>query len=265
MSRPGLTITYVVKDEEEFFPFSLRSVHNVADEVVVVDNGSRDRTPEIALSFPRVRLYTSLCQDFSALRNLALSKVQTEWVMVLDADEVFYSLVEDVVPRLLEVPEVDGYTCWFYHLMRSFYYMQNREDKDPQYRRIFLFRLTPGVRYVGAVHERLVGLGPSIRDSGLHYVHYGYTKSPVLILERWKHYARLSGRADPYPGVDPEHILDGRPLHPFRRPHPEVIRAYVESRAAELAAQGHKLYRPPPPDPEEELTAQQGVEPRGCT
>ncbi|MEW6545536.1 MAG: glycosyltransferase [Bacillota bacterium] len=257
MSRPGLTVTYVVKDDEEFFPFSLRSVYSVADEVVVVDNGSRDRTPQIARAFSRVRLYTCPGKDFSMLRNLALSKVQSDWVMTLDADEVFYSDVEEVVPRLLEVPGVDGYTCWFYHLMRSFYYMQNRQDKDPRYRRIFLFRGTPGVHYVGAVHERLVGLGPNIRDSGLHYVHYGYAKDPARILERWKLYAELEGNPGIYDGRDPDHILDGRPLYPFRRPHPEVIHAYVQSRAAQLAARGYKLYRPPPPDPEEQLAESQ--------
>ncbi|MBC7339370.1 MAG: glycosyltransferase family 2 protein [Firmicutes bacterium] len=248
--RPTVSANYIVLNEEEFLPYSIRSIYNVVDEIVVVDNGSTDRTLEVARSFAKVRIYHSDARDFSALRNLALSHCRGDWVMVMCADEVFYRDVEEVVPRLVRDPEVDAYTCRYYHLMRSYYYMQNCCDHDERYRRIFLFRRRPGVRYERPVHQVLVGIGPHVRDSGLYYVHYGYTKDPVLILERWKLYAELEGNPGIYDQLDPQHILDDRPLHPFRRPHPEVIRDYIEKKAAERAARGEKLFRKPPPDPE---------------
>ncbi|MBC7239947.1 MAG: glycosyltransferase, partial [Chloroflexi bacterium] len=45
----------MVLNEEEFLPYSIRSIYNVVDEIVVVDNGSTDRTLEVARSFAKVR------------------------------------------------------------------------------------------------------------------------------------------------------------------------------------------------------------------
>lgn len=248
-----MSATYIVLNEEELLPYSIRSIESVVDEIVLVDNGSTDGTLDVARSFAKVRIYHSRARDFSALRNLAISYCRGDWVMVMCADEVFYRDVEEVLPRLVCNLQVDAYTCRYYHLMRSYYYMQNSSEDDPRYERVFLFRRLPGVRYVRPVHQVLVGLGPDVRDSGLYYVHYGYTKDPALILERWKLYAELEGNPGIYDGLDPEHILDDRALYPFRRPHPEVIRDYIERKAAERAARGEKLFRPPPPDPEDEL------------
>ncbi len=136
-------------------------------------------------------------------------------------------------------------TVEIHRLMKSYWYMQNQSDRDGLYYRTFLVRKRPGVHFEGRVHERLVGIGPNIIDSGLHYVHYGYTKPKAEILRKWKLYAAYEGQADLYEGVDPEHILEDRPLTLFTREHPPVIKDHIERKAAMLAAQGHELFRKP--------------------
>lgn len=123
--------------------------------------------------------------------------------------------------------------------------MQNSCEHDMLYHRIFLVRVVPGLRWEGPVHERLIGLGPNLAESGLHYVHYGYTKPQREVFRRWLHYARLEGIEHIYRNVDPDHILDDRPLYPFTHEHPPVIRDYVERKAKELVAQGLHLFRKP--------------------
>lgn len=243
--RPTVSANYIVKNEEEYLPFSIRSIYDAVDEIIVVDNGSTDRTVEIAAGFPKVRLLHSDVQDFAALRNLAISHSSGDWLIKIDADEVFYEDFPEVLPRLLENPHVDAYTCWFYHLMKSYWYVQNSSDHDRNYNRIFLIRKVPGFRYERVTHEYPVGIGPNIADSGLHYVHYGYAKPKAVVFARWKLYARLEGDEHRYDGIDPESILEDRILHPFTRGHPAVIRDYVERRAAELAATGQVLFRKP--------------------
>ncbi|MDH7578631.1 MAG: glycosyltransferase family 2 protein [Bacillota bacterium] len=252
-SLPQVSAMYVVKNEEEYLPFSISSIYDAVQEIVVVDNGSTDKTVEILKGFSKVRLFFSDATSFSELRNLALSKITGNWILILDADEVFYKDLKTRLPELTKDETVDGYIVWFYHLMRSYYYMQNRCERDPIYRRVGIVRNVPGLHYEGAVHEKLVGVGSRILDSGLHYVHYGYTRPPAEILAKWKYYDRLAGRpADHCDRLNPHDLLKDRPLWPFRREHPEAIRQYVEEKAALLASQGNKLYRKPPEEPDEE-------------
>lgn len=243
--RPRVSAVYIVKNEEEYLPFSIAAIHDAVDEIVVVDNGSTDRTVELAGRFPRVRILSSDAQDFSALWNLGLGHITGDWFMFLAADEVFYPDLRSALPRLMSDITADAYYCWFYHLMRSFWYMQNASDHDGLFYRLFLVRRVPGVRFEGRVHERLVGIGPNVVDSGLHYVHYGYAKPARDVFRRWVLYAQYEGLGQIYDGVDPDRILDDRPLHPFTRGHPPVIRDYVEKKAAVLAAQGHTLFKKP--------------------
>jgi hypothetical protein len=78
----------IVKNEERFLPTCLASVSGVVDEIVVLDTGSTDRTCEIALAAGATLAHFEWCDDFSAARNAALKHVTSDWVLVLDADEV---------------------------------------------------------------------------------------------------------------------------------------------------------------------------------
>ena len=70
----------IVRDEEDVLGRCLDSVAGVADEVVVVDTGSRDRTRQIALE-KGARVYDfSWCDDFAAARNFALEKGRMEYL-----------------------------------------------------------------------------------------------------------------------------------------------------------------------------------------
>ncbi|HHV63441.1 MAG TPA: glycosyltransferase [Firmicutes bacterium] len=230
--NPRVSAMYIVKNEREYFPFSVKSIYNVVDEIIVVDGYSTDGTVEIARSIDKVRLFFCDSEDYSVNRNLALEKATGDWLMPMDADMVFYDDINIVVPRLIRNPDVDVYTCWFYHLMKDYFHVQNTSDRDPLYIRNLLVRRTPNLRWVGAVHEKLEGTGPRVLDSGLFFVHYGYVKPQREVFQRWVKYARLEGRGeDAYAGVNPDTILDDRPLRPFTKPHPEVIREYIRRKA----------------------------------
>ncbi|MCW6038067.1 tetratricopeptide repeat protein [Spirulina subsalsa FACHB-351] len=77
----------IVKDEEKSLPQCLESVKGAVDEIVVLDTGSSDRTPEIAQEFGATVHYFEWCNDFAAARNEALKYVTGDWVLILDADE----------------------------------------------------------------------------------------------------------------------------------------------------------------------------------
>lgn len=95
----------IVKNEELALPKCLGSVKGVVDEMVVLDTGSCDRTPEIAREFGARVYHFEWCNDFSAARNESLKYVQGDWVLVLDADEV---LVPEIVPTLKQAIKRDS-------------------------------------------------------------------------------------------------------------------------------------------------------------
>ena len=75
----------IVKNEETCLAKCLRSVVG-ADELVVVDTGSKDRTKEIAAEFGARLFEFAWCDDFSAARNYALDRCTGDWILSIDAD-----------------------------------------------------------------------------------------------------------------------------------------------------------------------------------
>lgn len=86
-SEPLLSACLVVRDEAEMLPDCLASLRGVADEIVVVDTGSTDGTPEIARQLGARVSHFQWCDDFAAARNAALDRAHGRWVLQIDADE----------------------------------------------------------------------------------------------------------------------------------------------------------------------------------
>ena len=82
----GLSVVIITRDEEEAIGAALDSVA-FADEIVLVDSGSRDRTVEIARARGAKVIETTDWPGFGAQKNRALDHATHDWVLSLDADE----------------------------------------------------------------------------------------------------------------------------------------------------------------------------------
>lgn len=109
-----LSLCIIVKNEEIALPQCLNSVKNVVEEIVLLDTGSSDRTVEIARRFDAKVYHFAWGNDFSAARNEALKYVSSEWVLVLDADEI---LVPEVIPDLQQAINSDRFLV--FNLLRQ--------------------------------------------------------------------------------------------------------------------------------------------------
>ena len=86
VSPPSLlSVAIITCDEEENLARTLLSVR-FADEVIVVDSGSTDRTLEIAREF-NARIFSEPWRGFAAQKNFAIRQCRSTWVLSLDADE----------------------------------------------------------------------------------------------------------------------------------------------------------------------------------
>ena len=82
---PALSATIITLNEEGRLARTLRSLQ-WADEIVVVDSGSNDRTCRIALDHG-ARVLDHAWEGYAAQKNFAASRAQHDWILSLDADE----------------------------------------------------------------------------------------------------------------------------------------------------------------------------------
>lgn len=112
--RPSVSLCMIVKNEQRFIARCLTAAKNIADEIIVVDTGSTDKTRDLALAFG-ARVYdVPWTEDFSAARNSSLEKATGDWILVLDADELIAPRDAD---RLRELVTKSGprKTAWAFY------------------------------------------------------------------------------------------------------------------------------------------------------
>jgi glycosyltransferase involved in cell wall biosynthesis len=102
-TEPGyrISVCIIAKNEEANIERCLKSVEDIAHEIIVVDTGSTDKTKRIASKYARV--YDFKWQDdFSKARNESLKYVSGDWVLIIDADEELTEKTREYIFPFLE-------------------------------------------------------------------------------------------------------------------------------------------------------------------
>ena len=92
----------IVKNEEKNIQQWLSCMKDIADEMIVVDTGSGDRTVELAKAGGARVYHFKWRNDFSAAKNYALDRATGDWIFFLDADEYFSESTRKRIRSLLE-------------------------------------------------------------------------------------------------------------------------------------------------------------------
>ena len=151
-----LSACVITKNEEENIGTWLASMKKIADEMIVVDTGSTDRTVEMAKEAGARVFHHAWQNDFAAAKNAALEKAKGDWILFLDADEHFSPQTLPKVRPLLEKVEASpkpivGVICRLINI-----------DKDQGNRfmgaifQLRIFRNSRDLRYEGKIHEHIV-------------------------------------------------------------------------------------------------------------
>ena len=99
----------ITKNEGKLLANCLNSVKDLADEIIVVDTGSIDKTKDIALSFGAKIYDFTWRDDFAAARNESLKHAGGDWILVLDGDEELDDGGKKLIQEVLMDPDADGY------------------------------------------------------------------------------------------------------------------------------------------------------------
>ena len=103
-----LSVVIITFNEEQNIERCLKSVQSIADEIVVLDSFSTDKTQEICESFG-VRFSAHKFDGHIQQKNRALSLASNEWVLSLDADEAPNNELLNNIKQALENPKAEAY------------------------------------------------------------------------------------------------------------------------------------------------------------
>lgn len=143
---PQLTIFVIARNEEQFLPQCLASVRGLADQLIVVDTGSTDRTVAIAREHGAEVVSHPWADDFSAARNAALEHATGDWVLFLDADEELPAAEHDRLRADMAAPEVLAVRLRLENV---------GQEEDGVCHVPRLWRNAPGLFFHGRVHEQV--------------------------------------------------------------------------------------------------------------
>lgn len=173
MSRLPLSISIISLDEEANLRRCLASVADLAEEIVIVDSGSKDRTAAIAAEFGAKFVHQDWL-GYTAQKNRCLTLCSQPWILALDCDEELTPGLSDAIRAFFangDDQKFDG--AWMSRLVWFMGRWIHHGDWYPD-RKVRLFRRGKG-RWAaeggGQVHERLDVDGPCTMLHGdlLHY------------------------------------------------------------------------------------------------
>lgn len=193
-----LSAAMIVRNEAQHLDACLRSIREHVDEIVIVDTGSTDASPAIALRYGAKLRQVPWQEDFSTPRNHALDAASGDWILYIDADERLEPPAGADLGRLLAD---ETKLAWRLRL--------HPKTDYTAYAEVRLFRNRPEIRFRGVIHERVLpdierlaaGRADAIGHCDLVLDHVGYEGN-----QRRKHERNLP-MLRRYLAADPDRIF----------------------------------------------------------
>jgi glycosyltransferase involved in cell wall biosynthesis len=198
-TRQTVSVCMIVKNAQGTLYRCLDSVKSIADEIIICDTGSADRTREIACEYTDQVYEIPWEDDFAAARNESIRRATQDWVLWIDADE--HLVGAEKLGKYLRGNMYSGYVI-----------RQHHHAIDAQFKPdvpVRLFRNHRGIRFFGCVHEHPEfalndGITPAVALGDVHIVHDGYITEeirrkrflrnlPMLMKDRKRHPNRRLG------------------------------------------------------------------------
>src|ERR1700722_3932467 len=210
---PSLGLAMIVKDGAKTLRDCLGSVAGAVHQIVVADTGSSDGTPALARELGAEVFDFPWRDSFAEVRNAAVGKLTTDWVLVLDDDEELDAQARTRLPGLLNDSRMGGYLATLRnYLPVRFCEGGHAPSAQPidvavpraenarsvaDFELCRLFRRHPKIYYSGRVHESvdasIQALGMGIGSGNFVIHHFGHLScSADELKEKDQLYRKLS-------------------------------------------------------------------------
>ena len=161
-----LSVIIPTYNEEAYLKNALRSVE-FADEIIVIDSLSTDKTVDIAEAFG-CKILSRKFDNFSNQKNHALQYATEEWVLFLDGDErIPYKLKQEIL-EAMNSGKHTGYKLNFPHFYMNRFLYHHSDN-------VTRLVLREKCRFEGSVHEKLIVEGSigKLKNPVLHFTYKG--------------------------------------------------------------------------------------------
>lgn len=194
--KPLISACYILRNGEDFLWYSIKSVWNYVDEFIFVDDGSTDATIKIIKSFPQDKITLvqgDYGQDKRKQRNEYLKRAKSEWVMVIDDDEVYASSPLEWLRKFIQSNDAVKYNeiffkmLWFWkdggHVVHGHHWDQKFET---------FFRNIPSLVYnihhAVSLNGNLLCKSPGYSTDAVTIYHYSHCKPEEKVRNKIKYY-----------------------------------------------------------------------------
>lgn len=173
-----VTVLILARNEENFIGACIDSVHDIADEILIIDDGSTDQTAAISKSKGAKVIEHALNGNWGAQQTFAIEQANGEWVFFIDADE---RATPELRQEIQEIIRQDDRSKAYATARLSFFWGQPLKHGGwfPDY----VVRLFPrkGSYVTGFVHPKIHHTCQEIKlPQNAYLIHYPYRD--------WDHY-----------------------------------------------------------------------------
>jgi glycosyltransferase involved in cell wall biosynthesis/predicted SAM-dependent methyltransferase len=177
----SLSFALIVKNEEASLQKCLDSIKSIADEIIIVDTGSTDRTKEIALQYTN-KVYDFIwIDDFAAARNFAFSLCEKEWIFWLDADDEILPKDKEKIKNLDFSPDKEVFICKYHYSHDQFGVPECTLERER------IIKRSLNLKWEKAIHEYIAINGRNITRTDIeihHWKKHGTSERNIRILEK---------------------------------------------------------------------------------
>jgi glycosyltransferase involved in cell wall biosynthesis len=160
-----ISVIIISYNEEDVLEDALKSVYGFADEIILVDSGSRDKTLNIAKQY-HARVVFHNFKDFSDQRNFGFEQSKGDWVFYLDSDERITDVFRKEVLQVIATYDKLQGKAGYYIKRKTFYFGKDWGFTDSVQR---LFYRKKFIKWFGDVHET-----PKVKGD------FGMLHAPIL-------------------------------------------------------------------------------------
>jgi len=161
----NLTTLIVAKNAGDSIRKTLKSTVGLGSRVFVINDYSTDNTAKIAREY-NADVLAYHADGFEKIRTYALSKVTTEWVLILDSDEVLTQENRSEILTAIETKEFNG----FYILFRN-HLFERKLSHGELHKKLVLFKLSKLIKHDSIIHEqcKILGKVATLKSEAQHY------------------------------------------------------------------------------------------------